>query len=64
MVVRKTPSMRARAHTPLWPGLSYKIWPNAMTSFTPLDLNKTCVELHLEASYLYYGSAAQLQEHP
>ena len=34
-----------------------------MSSFTPLDLDKTCVELRLEASYLYFRSAAQLQGH-
>ena len=61
--------VRARAHSPLRPGLDaatrFSQPPNTMSSFTvtPLDLNKTCVELHLEASYLYYGSAAQLQEH-
>jgi len=34
-----------------------------MFSFTPFDLNKTRFELHLEASCVYFGSAAQLQEH-
>jgi len=46
------------------PGLeaATQTWRNGVFSFTPLDLNKTCVEFHLEASCLYFGSAARLQE--